>query len=67
MGLRGSPAGPRVHLNGHLDVVPASDGWTRDPFGGVVDDGKIWGRGTCDMKAGIAAAVFALKRSDARA
>jgi len=48
-----------VHLNGHIDVVPAGDGWTVDPFAGVVRDGKIFGRGTCDMKAGIAAAVFA--------
>jgi succinyl-diaminopimelate desuccinylase len=50
---------PLVHLNGHFDVVPAGDGWTVDPFGGEVRDGRIWGRGTCDMKAGIAAAVFA--------
>src|SRR3954452_569520 len=48
-----------VHLNGHFDVVPAGDGWTVDPFGGLVRDGKIYGRGVCDMKAGIAAAVFA--------
>ena len=52
-------AGPVVHLNGHIDVVPAGAGWTVDPFGGLVRDGKIYGRGVCDMKAGIAAAVFA--------
>ena len=56
---RGSGNGPVVHLNGHIDVVPPGDGWTLDPFGGVVRDGKIFGRGVCDMKAGIAAAVFA--------
>ena len=50
---------PLVHLNGHFDVVPAGAGWTVDPFGGEVRDGRIWGRGSCDMKAGIAAAVFA--------
>jgi succinyl-diaminopimelate desuccinylase len=55
---RGGP-GAVVHLNGHIDVVPAGDGWTVDPFGGLVRDGKIYGRGVCDMKAGIAAAVFA--------
>jgi succinyl-diaminopimelate desuccinylase len=55
---RGGP-GPVVHLNGHIDVVPPGDGWTVDPFGGLVRDGKIYGRGVCDMKAGIAAAVFA--------
>ena len=57
---RGAAAAGRVvHLNGHIDVVPAGDGWTVDPFGGVVRDGRIYGRGVCDMKAGIAAAVFA--------
>src|SRR4029077_20904693 len=55
---RGGP-GPVVHLNGHIDVVPAGEGWTVDPFAGVVRDGRIYGRGVCDMKAGIAAAVFA--------
>jgi len=55
---RGGP-GPVVHLNGHIDVVPAGDGWTVEPFGGIVRDGRIYGRGVCDMKAGIAAAVFA--------
>jgi succinyl-diaminopimelate desuccinylase len=56
---RGRHHRPAVHLNGHLDVVPPGDGWTMDPFGGVVRDGRIHGRGACDMKAGIAAAVFA--------
>ena len=51
--------GPAVHLNGHFDVVPAGQGWTRDPFGGHVVDGRLYGRGACDMKAGLAAAVFA--------
>jgi succinyl-diaminopimelate desuccinylase len=60
VGLRqGRLARPLVHLNGHFDVVPAGMGWTMDPFGGEVKDGRIYGRGACDMKAGIAAAVFA--------
>jgi succinyl-diaminopimelate desuccinylase len=59
--LPGATAQPAVHLNGHFDVVPPGDGWTVDPFGGVVRDGFIWGRGTADMKAGIAAAVFAVE------
>jgi succinyl-diaminopimelate desuccinylase len=58
---RGRLLRPLVHLNGHFDVVPAGAGWTVDPFGGDVRDGKIWGRGSCDMKAGIAAAVFAVE------
>jgi len=56
---RGRRARPLVHLNGHLDVVPAGAGWTIDPFAGLVRDGRIYGRGTCDMKAGTAAAVYA--------
>jgi succinyl-diaminopimelate desuccinylase len=56
---RGRSLRPTVHLNGHMDVVPAGGGWTLDPFGGVVKDGRVYGRGSCDMKAGIAAAVFA--------
>src|SRR5262245_37211650 len=59
VGSRRGGAGPVVHLNGHIDVVPAGDGWSVDPFAGVVRDGRIFGRGVCDMKAGIAAAVFA--------
>jgi succinyl-diaminopimelate desuccinylase len=56
---RGKSERPVVHLNGHFDVVPAGNGWTVDPWGGEVRNGKIYGRGSCDMKAGIAAAVFA--------
>jgi succinyl-diaminopimelate desuccinylase len=58
---RGRAARPNLHLNGHFDVVPAGHGWTVDPFGGVVRDGRIYGRGACDMKAGIAAAVYAVE------
>ncbi|MBM3780770.1 MAG: acetylornithine deacetylase/succinyl-diaminopimelate desuccinylase family protein [Acidobacteria bacterium] len=50
---------PTVHLNGHFDVVPVGQGWTVDPFAGLVRDGRVYGRGACDMKAGIAAAVYA--------
>jgi acetylornithine deacetylase/succinyl-diaminopimelate desuccinylase-like protein len=53
-------------LNGHLDVYPPSKAWTIDPFAGVVRDGRIYGQGTDDMKAGILAmtlAVCALARS----
>jgi acetylornithine deacetylase/succinyl-diaminopimelate desuccinylase family protein len=58
---------PVLVVNGHLDVVPISAGdWTVDPFGAEVADGRVWGRGTADMKGGIAAAleaVAALRRS----
>jgi succinyl-diaminopimelate desuccinylase len=56
---RGHSERPLVHLNGHYDVVPTGVGWTVDPFAGIVRDGRIYGRGACDMKAGIAAAVYA--------
>jgi succinyl-diaminopimelate desuccinylase len=60
VGLRqGRSMRPLVHLNGHFDVVPVGDGWTVDPFGGIVRDGRIYGRGSCDMKAGITAAIYA--------
>jgi succinyl-diaminopimelate desuccinylase len=52
---------PLLHFNGHLDVVPPHDlsKWTRDPFSGAVENGKLHGRGSTDMKAGLAAAIFA--------
>jgi len=57
----GKGPGPCVHFNGHLDVVQTGAGWTVDPFGGVVRDGKVYGRGACDMKGGIAAAIVAVE------
>ncbi len=48
-------------FNGHTDVVPVGDAaaWTRDPFGGEIADGWLWGRGAADMKSGVAAFVAA--------
>jgi succinyl-diaminopimelate desuccinylase len=54
-------AGPTVHLNGHYDVVPVGNDWTRDPFGGELDDGWVYGRGAADMKSGLAAQVIAVE------
>jgi acetylornithine deacetylase len=50
-------------LNGHLDVVSAgnADLWAQPPFSGTVVDGRLFGRGACDMKSGVAAAVFAVQ------
>jgi acetylornithine deacetylase len=48
--------GPRVILSGHLDVVPPGDPatWTADPWGAEIRDGRMYGRGACDMKGGVA-------------
>jgi succinyl-diaminopimelate desuccinylase len=51
--------GDCVHFNSHIDVVEAGSGWTVDPFGGTVQDGKVYGRGSCDMKGGLASSVIA--------
>lgn len=53
--------GECVHFNGHIDVVEPGPGWSRDPFGAQLENGRIYGRGTCDMKGGIAAAVVAVE------
>ena len=50
-----------IAVLGHLDVVPAGDGWEQNPFEAVVKDGKIYGRGTSDDKGPSLAALFALK------
>ncbi|MFD7158551.1 M20/M25/M40 family metallo-hydrolase [Kribbella sp. NPDC059898] len=52
--------GPGLLLLGHTDVVPLGDGWTVDPYGGLVRDGRIYGRGASDMKGGLAAGLAAL-------
>lgn len=57
----GARPGPTVHFNGHVDVVEAGHGWTVDPFEGVVRDGRVYGRGTADMKGGLAAAIVAVE------
>lgn len=57
--LEGDRPGPCLHFNGHIDVVEPGEGWTRDPYGAEIADGKIYGRGSCDMKGGIAASMIA--------
>ncbi|RJG44895.1 ArgE/DapE family deacylase [Mesorhizobium sp. DCY119] len=57
-----NPVGRSLILQGHVDVVPTGplEMWSHAPYGGEIVDGKLYGRGTCDMKSGVAAMVFAL-------
>lgn len=59
--LRGSGGGKSLLFNGHLDTNPATEGWTVDPWGGLVDDKFVYGIGVSNMKAGDAAYFCALK------
>ncbi|MBF8289284.1 MAG: ArgE/DapE family deacylase [Chloroflexi bacterium] len=70
IGRAGDPSGRRIILSGHFDVVPPGDldSWSADPWSGLVVDGRLYGRGACDMKGGVAAilaAVRALRASGA--
>ena len=58
---RGNRPGKTIHFDGHLDTVPATlpDQWKHDPFGGELSEGKIWGRGSSDMKGPLAAMMCA--------
>lgn len=57
----GAPRPKVLGILGHLDVVPAGDGWSFDPYSGAVSDGYIYGRGTTDDKGPVVAALFAMK------
>ena len=57
----GTLPGDCVHFNSHIDVVEVGQGWTKDPFGAELIDGKIYGRGACDMKGGLAASIIAVE------
>jgi len=63
IGRAGRAGGRRVILSGHLDVVPPGDPttWTADPWGGEIRDGRLYGRGACDMKGGVAAILAAVR------
>ncbi len=47
----------------HSDTVPIGEGWNHSPLGGQIEEGRIYGRGTSDMKAGLAAALYAIKEA----
>lgn len=61
--LKGSGGGKSLILNGHIDVVPVGDenSWDHDPFSGYITDGKLYGRGSTDMKGGTVALLMALE------
>ncbi|HYC33884.1 MAG TPA: M20/M25/M40 family metallo-hydrolase, partial [Gemmatimonadales bacterium] len=59
--VRGWGAGSTLALVSHLDVVPPGAGWTRDPFAPVTEGDRLYGRGSGDAKASVAAMLWALK------
>jgi len=61
--LKGLGKGKSLILNGHYDVVPVGvlENWSHDPFGGEIEGNKLFGRGACDMKGGIASMLAAVK------
>jgi acetylornithine deacetylase len=63
LGAFGSGNGPTLLINAHVDVVPTGEAaaWTRGPFEPHVRDGRLYGRGACDTKGGLAAALHALE------
>jgi len=69
--LQGQGGGHSLLLTGHIDVVPPGplDHWTHPPFTGVLDEGKVYGRGAVDMKGGVACMLMAvelLKEQDSK-
>lgn len=61
--VRGTGGGRSLLLGGHVDVVPPGERstWSGDPFDGRLQDGEVWGRGACDMKAGLVCNLVAVR------
>ncbi len=61
--IAGTEEGGTLCFSGHLDTVPiGTERWTHDPFAGLIEGDRLWGRGACDMKGGVAAMVVAFER-----
>jgi len=59
--MKGASDGRTLIFNAHMDTVPEGEGWSVSPFEGIVKDGKVFGRGACDNKGGIAIALTAAR------
>ena len=64
--VEGARPGPTLAFVSHLDVVPPGAGWTRDPFRPSIEEGRLYGRGSGDAKASVAAMLFAAWDASAR-
>lgn len=60
---KGSGGGRSLLLNGHTDVIPVGngEGWTDSPWSATIKDGRVYGRGSCDMKSGVASHILAVE------
>lgn len=63
IGRYGAGRGPKLLFDGHMDAIDVGDrgAWLREPFGGVIEDGVLYGRGATDMKGGLAAMIFGVR------
>ena len=59
--LKGAGGGRSLLLNGHTDVIPVGEGWSEDPWSAAIRDGRIYGRGSADMKSGVASHIVAVE------
>ena len=59
--LKGVGGGRSLLLNGHTDVIPVGQGWSQDPWSAAIRDGRIYGRGSADMKSGVASHIVAVE------
>jgi acetylornithine deacetylase len=61
--MKGTGGGRSLLLNGHTDVIPVNDGvgWSDDPWSARIKDGRVYGRGSCDMKSGVASHILAVQ------